>query len=82
MNKLSPEEVLVIQMALSAMIEDTEAIATDQSIPLTPEARAQGRQILAAAKSAHAKVSLASGCEVKLDPYEDGDELDFLTKQS
>ena len=82
MNKLTPEEVLVTQMALIGMIEDMESIGGDQSIPLTPDARKQGREILAAAKSAHKKIATASGHAVKLDPYKDGDEKDFITKQS
>ncbi len=82
MNKLSPEEVAVTQMALSGLIEDMEAVSKDAKPPFTPEARKYQRQILTAAKSAKAKFVTASGKEVSLDPYKEGDETEFLTKQS
>ena len=81
-NTLTPDEVLITQIALSATIEDMEVIAKDHTIPFTPEARKSQRDMLAAAKSAHKKIAAASGQLIQLDPYKEGDETDFLTKQS
>lgn len=81
-NNLTPDEVAVIGMALSGMIEDLETVGKDPTIPFTPQARKYQKEILAAARSAHSKISLASGHEVKLDKYEEGDEKEFFTKES
>ena len=82
MNILTPEEVLISQMALSALIEDLETVSKDPTIPFNPEARKHQREMLAAAKGAHSKLAAASGKLVKLDPYKEGDEKEFFTKES
>lgn len=82
MNKLSPDEVAVIQMALQNTIEDLEAVGKDPTIPFTPEARKHSREILLAAKSALKKISITSGHAVRMDPYKEGDEQEFFTKES
>lgn len=82
MNALTPKEVKITQMALQTFMEDNEAISKDQSIPLTPQARADMEDMYINAKSAYEKIAKASGYAVKLDPYNEGDEKDFLTKQS
>lgn len=82
MNALNPNEVAIIQMALGGMIEDLEEVSKNPSYPFTPEARKDQRDILSTAKSALAKIVLASGKAVRLDPYREGDENEFLTKQS
>lgn len=82
MTVLSPNEVAITQMALSGLIEDLTAVSTNPEYPFTPEARKDQKSMLDAAKSAHAKLAATSGLEVKLDPYMEGDEEEFLTKQS
>lgn len=82
MNKLTPEEVTVIQMALQNTIEDLEAVGKDPTIPFTPEARKDAREILGNAKSALKKIQSTSGHAVRMDPYKEGDEKDFFTKES
>lgn len=82
MNKLTPEEVTVIQMALQNTIEDLETVGKDPTIPFTPEARKDQRAILACAKSALSKVQVTSGHAVRMDPYKAGDEQEFFTKES
>lgn len=82
MNALTPDEVAVVQMALGAMIEDLEAARMNPNYPFTPETRKDMKDILSNSKSALAKIAVASGKLLKLDPYKDGDELDFITKQS
>jgi hypothetical protein len=81
-NQLSPKEVKIIQMALTVLIEDLHATSQNQTIPFTPEARMITKEMLDTAKSALAKIALASGHLVQIDPYQTGDENEFLTKQS
>ena len=82
MNALTPDEVAVVQMALGGMIEDLEAARMNPNYPFTPQSRRDMNDILSNSKSALAKIALASGKLLKLDPYQEGDEKDFLTKQS
>lgn len=81
-NKLTPKEVTIIQMALQTTIEDNESVMKDQTLPFTPEARTLARDLIKTAKSALIKMQEASGHVVKLDPYQEGDEQEFLTKKS
>ena len=82
MNALTPKEVTVIQMSLSALIEDMATASKEPSYPFTPESRRDMNEILSTAESALAKIALASGKLVQLDAYKEGDEEEFLTKQS
>lgn len=82
MNALNPNEVAITQMALSGLVEDLESVSKNQAYPFTPEARKMQKEMLANAKSALGKIAVASGKLIKLDPYTEGDENDFLTKQS
>jgi hypothetical protein len=79
---LSPKEVKTIQMALAMMIEDLEATSKDISYPFTPQARKELKDMLLNSKSAKAKIDLASGHECVIQPYVEGDEKEFLTKES
>lgn len=82
MNALNPNEVTVIQMALTSMIEDMEEVSKDTKLPFTPQARSEMRDMVNHAKSALGKIALASGKLIKLDPYQEGDEKEFFTKRS
>jgi hypothetical protein len=82
MNALTPDEVAVVQMALGAMIEDVDSGLKNQNFPFTPETRKDMKDILRHSQSALAKIAVASGKLLKLDPYVEGDEKDFITKQS
>lgn len=79
---LTPKEVSIIQLALQTLIEDHEAVSKDVTLPFTPEARSIQRDILTTARSALSKIVTASGQRVQLDPYREGDENEFLTKES
>lgn len=81
MNALTPDEVAVIQMALSGLIEDVTEVSQNIKYPFTPDARKDQREILQCAKSALSKIAIASGKLIKLHPYKEGDETEFLTKQ-
>ena len=69
-------------MALETFIEDNTAMRTDQTIPFNPEARKMMMDMFETASSALKKIQDASGYAVMLDEYKDGDEKEFLTKQS
>lgn len=79
---LSPKEVKVLQMALSVFIEDMDGGLKNPTFPFTPQARSEMKDMLLNAKSAKAKIDLAAGHECTVEPYQDGDEKDFITKES
>lgn len=79
---LTPKEVMTLEMGIARIIEDMEEVNNDQSIPFTPEARKDMRDILTNAKAAKAKLELIRGHEIRIAPYVDGDEKEFLTKES
>lgn len=81
-NLLVPEEVMAIGLGLSRLIEDMETVNKDGNIPWTPEAILIQGQILSNARSAAKKIEQMTGFVCKLDPYKEGDENEFLTKQS
>lgn len=82
MNALTPKEVLIVQMALTTFIEDNDSMSKNPNFPFTPEARLNIKDMGKTAKSALAKIQKASGHAVQLDPYKEGDEKEFLTKES
>lgn len=75
----NPNEVQAIAMGLAFIIEDFEA---NKLQPWTPETRKTQAEILAATRSAAAKLEKFTGVKCDLPPYEPGDENEFLTKQS
>jgi len=82
MTVLNPDEITVIQLALQTLIEDSEEVVNTFEIPWTPEARKNMREIGSAAKSALSKIQVKSGVSIGLGEFKDGDEKEFLTKQS
>lgn len=78
MNKLDPNEIRIIQMALHTTIEDLEA-GMKSKVVFNKKATDAMTDMLLCAKSAHAKISSVSGCDIRLDPYVQGDEKEFLT---
>lgn len=76
---LTPNEVAVTQMALTTMIEGFEE---NKAMPYTPEAKMMIREMRENAQSAFKKLVLVSGHEIKMEPYKEGDEIEFLTKIS
>ncbi len=82
MNALTPKEVKVIHMALEVFIEDVTTSSKDPSLPFNPEARTMFKDMIETANAALIKIQLASGYAVRLDPYNEGDEKEFLTKES
>ena len=80
----NPAEVTAISMGLARVIEDINAIKKGEYVntPWTPEARKIQAEILAACQSAANKIEKFAGVKCELPPYENGDENEFLTKQS
>lgn len=80
----SPAEVKILIMGLVTVIEDIEAVNNDPKYPFTPESRKDMKDMLECAKSARKKLEdvVNKGVAFNLAPYEEGDEKDFLTKQS
>lgn len=80
----NPHEVMAISMGLARIIEDMNAMKKGDLIntPWTPEARKAQYEILSACQSAAAKLEKFAGIKCELPPYEDGDENEFLTKES
>lgn len=82
MTQLTNKEIMCICMALSSSMEDLTLTLTDQRIPLTPKARKDAREILGNMTSAHEKLTSVIGQDIRLDPYNEGDAAQFLTKES
>lgn len=80
----NPDEVKAIALGLGRCIDDINAMKQGENanIPFTPEARKFMKDISAACLSAAAKIEKFTGYKCELPPYIDGDEDEFLTKQS
>lgn len=75
----NPNEVQAIAMGLARIMEDIEV---NKLQPWTSETRKIQSEILAATRSAAAKLEKFTGVKCDLPPYNPGDENEFLTKQS
>lgn len=69
-------------MGLGMIIHDFSEVDKDDSIPWTPEARKFKKEIMTAVLSAAAKIEKFTGIKCEVPPYKDGDENEFLTKES
>lgn len=80
----NPNEVMAIGLGLARVIDDINAMkqGDNVNIPWTPESRKIQSDILAACQSAANKIEKFAGYKCDLPPYIDGDEDEFLTKQS
>lgn len=78
---LTMQEYQAVQLGLGRVIEDMKNTGTEL-YPWTPEARRVRKEIMTAANTAAAKIEKITGVKAELPSYEDGDEDEFLTKQS
>jgi len=80
----NPAEAHAIAMGLARIMEDMDAIKKNgyENTPWTPEARKMQAEIVAACRSAANKLEKFAGIKCELPPYNNGDENEFLTKQS
>lgn len=76
------DEAKITVMALTNQIEQLEATSKDERLPWTPETRAIFRDMLASAHSARDKITTLTGIDPTMPPYEEGDDLEFLTRPS
>jgi hypothetical protein len=80
----NPDEVRAIGLGLGRVIDDLNSMKRGEllDVPWTPEARKIQKEISAATRSAAAKLEKFTGIKCELPPYIDGDEDEFLTKES
>lgn len=80
----NPAEVSAIGMGLARIMEDMNAMKSNgyENTPWTPEARKIQHSIMKACQSAATKLEKFANYKCELPPYNEGDEDDFLTKQS
>lgn len=79
---LKPEEGKFLSMAVVRMIEDLKETSQNQIINWAPDARKQLKEMLTAGESLRQKLVKLGFDMRELPPYIDGDENEFLTKQS
>lgn len=80
----TPKEAAVIAMGIGMILSDMADVNNGKTglYPWTPEARKDFKDIYAAAQSAANKLEKFAGVNCTLPPYEEGDEDNFLTKES
>lgn len=79
---LKPDEARLLSMAVVSMIEQLTATSKNQKINWNPAARKDFKDMLAAGESLRIKLKKLDFDMRDLPPYLDGDENEFLTKQS
>ncbi len=79
---ITSKEVKATIIALTGIVEDLELTIKNPSMPFTPDARKDMKDLLELSKSALEKFRNTSGFTAVLEPYQEGDENEFLTKQS
>lgn len=79
---LKPDEAKFISMAVVAMIEQLQNTATNNLINWNPASRKDLKEMLSAGSSLKIKLQKLGFDMRELPPYIDGEEKDFLTKQS
>lgn len=77
-------EIKIIILGLQTTLEDLEEASKNQNFNFTPDARKDMREMITAGYSAKKKLEevVHKGIAFKLDKYQEGDEKDFITKQS
>lgn len=76
------QKVTAISIGIGRVIDDLEETSKDPRYPWTPEARTHHRDMLAALRSAAAKLKKFANIDCTLPPYKPGDEDEFFTKPS
>jgi len=79
---LKPEEVTFLSTAVLSMLADVKESSQNQRVNWTPEARGYFKEMIAAGNGLIIKFK-AIGIDMDgLKDYNDGDENEFLTKES
>lgn len=76
---LTKDEYKAVQLGLSNILEDFKAT---RLLPWNSESRKDMKDIMAATKSAAAKIEKITGIKAILPPYIDGEEKYYFTKES
>jgi hypothetical protein len=79
---LKPDEVKFIAMAVLSMIEQLQDTSKNPLINWNPESRKDLKDMITAGTSLRIKMEKLGFDMRDLPPYLDGDENEFLTKQS
>lgn len=79
-NLLTPGEIVVIQLALQMVIDDMTEFLKLKNV--SSEGKRAAAASMKDASTALAKISVMSGTLVKMNPYKEGDEKDFLNPQN
>jgi hypothetical protein len=79
---LKPDEAKFISMAVVAMIEQLRDTSKNELINWNPDARKDLKEMLTAGNNLSVKLQKLGFDMRELPPYLDGDENEFLTKQS
>lgn len=79
---LKPEEGKFLALSVINLLELLKDTSQNPKIPWNPEARKQHREMMEAGKSLSAKLKKLGFDMTDLPPFMDGDEQEFLTKES
>ncbi len=79
---LKPEEAKFLSMAVVAKIEELHISSQNQLINWNPEARKMLKEMIEAGKTLKIKMEKIGIDMRPLPPFEDGDQDEFITKQS
>ena len=79
---LKPDEAKFIAMAVLSEIETLQDMATDQRINWNPAARKNLKDMIAAGTTLKIKLQKLNFDMKELPPYLEGDQDDFVTKES
>lgn len=79
---LKPEEQKFIAMAVVSLIEQLEETSTNPNIPWNPETRKDLKDMRSAGEAVRIKLKKLGFDMRDLPPYIEGEEKDYLTKES
>jgi hypothetical protein len=72
-------ELKAVQMGLGLIMDDFKST---EIVPWNVDSRSTMKEILTAVRSAAAKIEKVTGVSSQMPPYIDGEEKDYLTKES
>lgn len=79
---LKPNEAKFIALSVVSLLDQLKESARNPEIPFNPEARKDLKQMIEAGTSLQIKLKKLGFNVDDLPPYMDGDETEFLTKES
>jgi hypothetical protein len=79
---LKPDEAKFLSMAVVALIEELNSTSKNVNLNWNPETRKDLKDMIAAGSSLKVKLNKLGFDMRELPPYIDGEEKDYLTKES